>query len=125
MALSRRRFLGTVASGSLAVEFVTPAVSSPSQLTTRPDEADAAREARLAASPHIKFLDQVHRGYFILDVTPERAQADWYFIETIAERSNAQRFVAGYFTRSGANALTKADGPVASRRRAAALTRHA
>ena len=88
--------------GSLAVEFVTPAVRSPSQFTTRPDEADAAREARLAASPHIKFLDQVHRGYFILDVTPERAQADWYFIETIAERSNAQRFVAGYFTRSGA-----------------------
>ena len=111
--------------GSLAVEFVTPAVSSPSQFTTRPDEADAAREARLAASPHIKFVDQVHRGYFILDVTPERAQADWYFVETITERSNAQRFVAGYSTRSGDNALTKADGPVASRRRGAALTRRA
>ncbi len=106
-------------------EFVTPAVSSPSQFTTRPDEADAARETRLAASPHIKFLDQVHCGYFILDVRPARAQADWYFVETITERSNAQRFVAGYSTRSGDNALTKADGPVASRRRATALTRHA
>ena len=105
--------------GSLAVEFVTPAVSSPSQFTARPDEADATREARLAASPHIKFTDQVHRGYFILDITPARAQADWYFVETISERSGAERFVTGYSTRSGNNALTRADGPVTSRRSAA------
>ena len=111
--------------GSLAVEFVTPAVSSPSQFTARPDEADAAREARLAASPHIKFLDQVHRGYVILDLTPERCQADWYFVETIAERSNTERFVTGYSTRSGANALTRTDGPVASRGDAAPLAPHA
>ncbi len=101
--------------GSLAVEYVTPAISSPSQFTDTPEEADAAHEARLAASPHLKFVDQVHRGYFILDITPERAQADWFFVETIAERSNRERFVRGFYSRDGDNHLTEASRPVAAR----------
>ncbi|MBF84816.1 MAG: hypothetical protein CL489_10185, partial [Acidobacteria bacterium] len=105
----------TTGRGSLAVEYVTPAVTSPSQFTDRPNEADAARAARMASSPHLKFVDQVHRGYFILDITPERAQADWFFVETISQRSSRERFVAGYYTRDGANHLTEADGPVATR----------
>ena len=70
---------------------------------------------RLAASPHLKFVDQVHRGYFILDITPERAQADWFFVETIAERSNRERFVRGFYSRDGDNHLTEASRPVAAR----------
>jgi alkaline phosphatase D len=105
----------TTGLGSLAVEFVTPAVSSPSQFTTRPQEADAAHQARMAASPHLKFVDQVHRGYFILDITPERAQADWYFVSTVATRSTEQRFVRGFYTTAGSNHLIEATRPIASR----------
>ena len=105
----------TTGLGSLAVEFVTPAVSSPSQFTTRPEEADAAHQARMVASPHLKFVDQVHRGYFILDITPERAQADWYFVSTVATRSTAQRFIRGFYTSAGSNHLTEATRPMASR----------
>ena len=105
----------TTGLGSLAVEFVTPAVSSPSQFTTRPEEADAAHQARMVASPHLKFVDQVHRGYFILDITPERAQADWYFVSTVATRSAEQRFIRGFYTSAGSNHLTEATRPMASR----------
>ena len=107
--------------GSLAVEYVTPAVTSPSQFTDRPDEADAARAVRMASSPHLKFVDQVHRGYFILDITAERAQADWFFVDTISQRSTRERFGAGYYTRDGENHLTEADGPVAMRQTPAKL----
>ena len=105
----------TTGLGSLAVEFVTPAVSSPSQFTTRPEEADAAHQARMAASPHLKFVDQVHRGYFVLDITPERAQADWYFVSTVATRSDEQRFIRGFYTSAGSNHLREATRPIASR----------
>ena len=105
----------TTGLGSLAVEFVTPAVSSPSQFTTRPEEADAAHQARMAASPHLKFVDQVHRGYFILDITPERAQADWYFVSTVTTRSDEQRFIRGFYTSAGSNHLREATRPIASR----------
>ena len=107
--------------GSLAVEYVTPAVSSPGQYTNRPDEADAARDTRLAASPHVKFLDQVHRGYFILDITPERAQADWFFVDTVTERSNHERFAGGFYTTSSANHLTVASEATPGRTDAPAL----
>jgi alkaline phosphatase D len=105
----------TTGLGSLAVEFVTPAVSSPSQFTTRPEEADAAHQARMAASPHLKFVDQVHRGYFVLDITPERAQADWYFVSTVATRSDEQRFIRVFYTSAGSNHLREATRPIASR----------
>lgn len=58
--------------GSLLVEFVTPGVSSPG--------ANEAVSAILATHPHVRFTDQTRQGYVVLDVTPERTQAEWYFV---------------------------------------------
>ena len=51
----------------------------------------------------------------ILDITPERAQADWYFVSTVATRSAEQRFIRGFYTSAGSNHLIEATRPIASR----------
>lgn len=74
--------------GSLAVELIAPAVSSPPLFTD-----DFARERATVLKvllPHLKFLDGERRGYVLLDVTPERLQADWYLIPGVLERSTEE-----------------------------------
>jgi alkaline phosphatase D len=74
--------------GSLAVEFVTPAVSSP-PLFTSPNIRDGARVLRMAL-PHLKYLDGDHRGYTLLDVTHERVVAEFHHVATVSQRMALQ-----------------------------------
>jgi alkaline phosphatase D len=81
---------------SLAVEFSTPAISSP------PIFADGQGRERAAALkvmlPHLKFMDGEHRGYVLVDVTPERVQTDYMFVPTVAERTDAETRAASLVT---------------------------
>lgn len=99
----------TTGRGSLAVEFVTPAVSS------SPLGRSAKLRERLArvreTHPHLRFVDLDNRGYILLDLDRERAQAEWYFVETVAERDPRERFAAAVRTRRGANHLEFAPSP--------------
>ncbi len=111
--------------GSIAVEFVTPSITS----------ANFDENVGLAAAmgfqlqinspiqpvpginlgnpnPHMKFKDLIQHGYFILDVTPERAQADWFF-GTISTVSNAETFGGAWLTEHQANRLRQASAPSA------------
>lgn len=89
--------------GSLAVEFVTPSVTSPF-MTDR-----AAAEARAAEGienhPHMRFIDLFHKGYVLLDATAERLQAEYWHADTIEARDPGQSLAAVYTTASGANHL--------------------
>jgi alkaline phosphatase D len=91
--------------GSLAVEFVTPAVTSPD---VDPEKAEERAEIALAANPHLKWVDLDHRGYAILDVTPEHARAEWYFVDTVTERHRDEYFAKAWQTMRGRNALREA-----------------
>jgi alkaline phosphatase D len=95
--------------GSVAVEFVTPAVTSPGI----EDPAQAAQLAAVLAQthPHIKFVELNRRGYVLLDVTAERVQAEWYHVETIAERRVEESLAKILQTRSGENHLIAATEP--------------
>jgi alkaline phosphatase D len=68
-----------------AVEFVTPAVTSPGI----DDRAQAnLLQAQIGAThPHVKFVELFRRGYLLVDVTRDRAQAEWYHVRTITERT--------------------------------------
>lgn len=90
--------------GSLGVEFVTPSVTSPA---LPPVIGDIAAAAFVANSPHLKFCDMVHHGFFVLDVTEERAQADWYYVDTIKEKSTKHYHKVSYKTDNGANRVSK------------------
>ncbi|WP_199244023.1 alkaline phosphatase D family protein [Bacterioplanes sanyensis] len=68
-------------SQALAVELVTPAVSSPGiEHRTRAALAASSLQALL---PHLQFVDFYHRGYVLLDVTPQRLQAEWWVVDRV------------------------------------------
>lgn len=90
--------------GSLGVEFVTPSITSPA---LPPVIGDIAAAAFVANSPHLKACDMVHHGFYVLDVTTERAQADWYYVDTIKEKSTKHKYEMSYKTDNGANRVSK------------------
>jgi alkaline phosphatase D len=91
--------------GSMAVEFVTPAVSSP-PMFSNPAMRDAAK-ALQAVAGHLKFLDGDSRGYVLLDVGPERLLADWYFVPTVTERTDRESRAASFVCERGSSRLVR------------------
>ena len=76
--------------GSLAVELVTPAISSPPPpMFTSSSGSDAAAALRVAL-PHLKFLEGAHRGFIVVELTPDRMKADWFFSPDVRVRSNVE-----------------------------------
>ena len=77
--------------------------SQPSFSMTRREviKAPARERAYLDARPHLKWVEGVHRGYMVLDVTPDRIQNDWYFVPTVDERTDEEAFVKGFVSEAG------------------------
>ncbi len=94
-------------SGSLAVEFVTPSITSPAFEASEGTTAFA--EVVRDTHPHVKFVELSQHGYVILDVTAEAIQAEWYHVVTILEPSSAETMVAMQRVASGANHLVPAE----------------
>ena len=92
--------------GSLGVEIVCPAVSSPSAFQGPEGEARLAETPK--TRPHLKFLDGRSRGYVVLDITRDRLQADWWFVPAVNVHSTEQRFGKGLVSEAGSRHLTDA-----------------
>ncbi len=97
--------------GSLAVEFVTPAVSS------SPLFWDGRAEERAAALmqnvPSVRYMDGGSNGYTVVDITPDRLQADWYFVGNVWARAATERFGGGMVCERGTSHLERASAPAA------------
>ena len=98
--------------GSLGVEIVCPAVSSPSPYQGADGEARLAETPK--TRPHLKFLDGRSRGYVVLEVTRDRLQADWWMVPAVNVRSAEQRFAKGLVSEAGSRHLTDAPSPMAA-----------
>ena len=96
--------------GSLGVELAGTSISSPSNIGVGPDGAKQLA-GYVAARPHLHYVDGRYRGYFILDLTRQRLQADFYAVATVQERSTKERFEKGFITESGRNHLIEASKP--------------
>jgi alkaline phosphatase D len=92
--------------GSIAVELVTPAVSSPPMFSSAALK-DRASLLRLAA-PHIKYLEGEKRGYLLVDLTRARLQADWYHVPTVSERTDREQKAASWVSERGSSRLAPA-----------------
>jgi alkaline phosphatase D len=95
---------GSPALAPVAVEFVTPAISSPPFFDT-PSFRDTAPMLRLGAR-HLKYLDGENRGYILLDVTAKRLQTEWYFVPTVTERSAREKKAMTFVTERGSSRLS-------------------
>lgn len=91
---------GETGSGSLAVEFVAPAVTSPAP--------GGSLEEMLPAHPHIKYAELTRNGYVVVDVTRDRARAEWYFVSPVREAALPEQVGAAFETASGQNHLRPA-----------------
>jgi alkaline phosphatase D len=80
---------------SLGIEFAGTSVTSPSSLGSGENGEKQLADTK-AARPHLKYVDGRYRGYFIVDVNPERLQADYFAVRTIEERTRDERFVTAY-----------------------------
>ncbi len=103
--------------GSLAVEFVVPGISSPGFPAVLASLADQVR----AEAPHMKYVDLTHRGFGLLDITPDRVQCAWHHLDDVIRAEARTRFAAAFSVANGRPHLTRDETPVAPRTDTAAL----
>lgn len=92
--------------GSLAVEIIVPAVTSPG-IRDRA-EATRAEETYRERFPNVAFVERHSQGYVLMDVTHERARAEWYFVSSVREPEAHERLGGAVEVRPGENHLTPA-----------------
>lgn len=115
-------------SGSKAVEFVTPSVTSANFDENVGPIASAQFELSFNSNvptgnpllpavnynPHMKYTDLDQHGYFVLDLKADSAQADWYFVNSILDQNDTiQAYGKGYYTVDGGNHLIYAPNAAA------------
>jgi alkaline phosphatase D len=99
--------------GSLGIEFAGTSVTSVSTLGTGPDGEKQLADI-MAARPHLHYVDGRYRGYYIVDITRERLQADFFAMRTIADRTAEERFVKGFAASAGRMYLSEQGTPAAA-----------
>ena len=103
----------------VGVEFVTPSVTTRSFADglAPPVPGSRALLRRIIAgqNPHMRFLDLEAHGYVVVDISSERVQADWWHVDTVAERTAGARVVASWIVRDGDPHLSPAPGALAAR----------
>jgi len=96
--------------GSVGIELAGTSVTSTSGVGAGPDGEKALADLR-AARPHLHYVDGRYRGYYVVDVTHERLQADYFAVRTIAERTKDEKFVKGFAAPIGQMHLTEQQSP--------------
>jgi alkaline phosphatase D len=75
----------------LAVEFVTTSVTSENldeEMHTPPRTRSVEIEKEIIEdNPHISWVELDSHGYMVCDITRERVQNDWFFVESLRERT--------------------------------------
>jgi alkaline phosphatase D len=103
-------------SESAGVEFVCSSVTSNNldDITGSPPRTSslAVEEIIKANNRHVKYLNFDDHGFSVLDITPKRAQMDWFVIADRSDRRTAISHTASYATRVGTNKVEAVDGPV-------------
>ncbi|MDP8942751.1 MAG: alkaline phosphatase D family protein [Actinomycetota bacterium] len=99
----------------LAVEFVTASVTSEnldekSHLPPERAAHDVEREVR-ESNPHVRWVDLDRHGYFVLELTPEHARADWWFVDEIHRPTAGEELAASWVARAGEAGLGQAGEP--------------
>lgn len=84
--------------GSVGVEFVAPAITSPSELTF-------GASVIMAANSHIKYVDLTEKGFVIVDINKLRTQADWYYTYIIQQPSNQYYYNDSWYVRNNESFL--------------------
>lgn len=88
----------------VGVEFVTPSVTSPGSPLN-------VGGLLTFENPHLKYVELTKKGFVIIDVTPQKTQADWYYVNTIDLMNLANSCQKSFYTLSGSNSLVSSNTP--------------
>lgn len=106
--------------GSWAVEFGTPSISSPNFDETAGPILTAGFESILVNpappfgleyNPHLRFVDLDRHGYILLDLRPDTAQADFYYVQGLNADNLPESFGAAAYTVNGQNRVQSRNLP--------------
>lgn len=98
----------TTGKGAVAVEFVTPGITSPGI----PEIFLGLIEQTRPINPHIRYVEPSHRGFVILDITKDRVQAAWHLFDDITKPDPvAPKFSAAWSVKSGETRLVSENTP--------------
>ncbi|MEO1433996.1 MAG: alkaline phosphatase D family protein [Bacteroidota bacterium] len=80
---------------AVAIEFGTTSISSSNyDEYTSIDTVKYAEIVYQQLNPHLKYVNLSDHGYMLLTLTGDKAQADWYYVETLKTR-DAKEFAGG------------------------------
>ncbi|MGH8970385.1 MAG: alkaline phosphatase D family protein, partial [Actinomycetes bacterium] len=103
-------------SPSVATELVGPSVTSDNvdDITGSPPRTSSlAVEAALRAdNRHVQHVELDSHGYCVLDVTPERAQMDWWYVADRTSPSSGAAWATSYAVAAGTQRVRPAAAPV-------------
>jgi alkaline phosphatase D len=91
-------------SSPVGVEFVTPSVTSPGV----PINVGGFLSFE---NPHLKYVELTKKGFVILDITPEKIQSDWYYINTINEMNPTNSCQKSFYCNEGSGTLIASNSP--------------
>ncbi|MFL5797341.1 MAG: alkaline phosphatase D family protein [Actinomycetota bacterium] len=104
---------------SVAVEFCTTSATSENldeEAGWEPRTRSVPIEREIVEdNPHIAFCELDSHGFLLVDVTPERVQADWQYVDTVRRPSRSIRCGGSWMVRRGQHRLEEAPGPLRAR----------
>jgi alkaline phosphatase D len=139
VTLNPRTYNRQTGAGSVAVEFMCPSISAANfdenfflgvyglLLQQGIPDAAARAQANVATplltntllqtlsqqNPQIKNMELTRHGYTILDFTPARTQADYWFADTILARSTRENFGGGFVSQNNQSVIVPTQTPSA------------
>ncbi len=93
---------------SVCVEFVTTSITSPGFPFSVPSLTIQS------SNPHMKYIQLTKKGYVILDVNENRAQADWNYVSTITSKNFNPESGESWFVNKGERHVRKAGSATTS-----------
>jgi alkaline phosphatase D len=94
----------------VAVEFVTPGVTSPFPLP--PTIGSALARSLPETHPHVAWANLSHRGFCTLEVSSAQVSADWYILDGVLEDEGELTFAMGVDVAHGQSAVALRDAPL-------------
>ena len=88
----------------LAVEFITPSVTSPG--LSEP-VADPLASLIPTMNPHMKYVELKSHGFMVVDVTHQKVTCDWWFVDTIDSPTYKARLANSLYTTSKSQRLSE------------------
>jgi len=100
--------------GSSAVEFVGPAVSSPFFVDPDPALVKGLEQFAVYNNPHTKYVDLENNGYMVVDIDRYRARAEYYHLNDVLNPDTGEIMAAAVETASGTHHAVLVEGQIAS-----------